>query len=658
MAELWIPFSQLRFNDREPRVWGLNVRRWIPSRNEEVFWSPMLRTDERWASLFGDLYGLDGIRPRRRLELLPYAAGGVESGGARDGGDPFAGRAITSGRVGGDIKAGIGSNLTLEATVNPDFGQVEADPAEVNLSAFETFFSERRPFFVEGANLLTGNVNNYFYSRRIGAPPAGRVDGDYVNVPRTTTILGAAKLTGRLASGTSIGMLAAVTDEESARTYTDGRFARTRVAPRTAYAVARVGQELGSQGSTAALMATAVHRPLSAGDPLASLLTRTAFSLSGDAVIRLGRHEVQGFLGASHVEGEPAAIERLQRSSARYYQRPDAGYVRLDPARTALAGAKGGLSIERQASQHWLWEASVQFETPGFETNDLGRLTSSDGLNVNGSLEYQQTTPGRWYRSYAISAGPDLEWNYGGDQQLARLFTDINVTWPNFWESEINFSYNARVQDMRLTRGGPSMSRPAAVESSLRVEGSESAPTRASVEASYLRTEDGGFSFSLEPQISARPRPQWQLSITPRYQRELDTLQYITTLSGGRPETYLRRFVFGRVSRSTYSARFRLNYTFKPDLNLDFYGEPFAARGAYDRFGELAQPRTRQLLPVSADVFDFSGLDFDVPSFRSNLVLRWEWRAGSTLYLVWQQDRQDDRALNIVALKASFWLAP
>ena len=200
-AEMRIPFSQLRFNQRSPQIWGVNVRRWIPSLNEEVFWSPIRRTDERWASLFGDLHGID-VQPRQRVELLPYVTSNARLIGNRDAADPFDGGANLGAGAGADVKLGIGSNLTLEATVNPDFGQVEADPAEVNLSAFEIFFDERRPFFVEGANLLTGNVvEDYFYSRRIGAPPQGGASAEFVDFPRTTTILGAAKLTGRLASG-------------------------------------------------------------------------------------------------------------------------------------------------------------------------------------------------------------------------------------------------------------------------------------------------------------------------------------------------------------------------------------------------------------------------------------------------------------------------
>ena len=264
-AELRIPFSQLRFTDQNPQVWGLNVKRWIPSRNEEVYWALVRRTEEGWASRFGDLHGISGIRPSRRIELLPYVASGSHVFGDPAPGNPFTDSVDVDGRLGLDAKVGIGSNLTLEATVNPDFGQVEADPAEVNLSAFETFFDERRPFFLEGINLLNNQDDNWFYTRRIGAAPVGRAPGDFVDYPATSTILGAAKLTGRLQSGTSIGMLGAVTGEEFARTFSPGTpLGRVQVAPRTTYGVARMQQEFGLPGSHFALMGTAAHRALDA----------------------------------------------------------------------------------------------------------------------------------------------------------------------------------------------------------------------------------------------------------------------------------------------------------------------------------------------------------------------------------------------------------
>ena len=671
-AELRIPFSQLRFNERSPQIWGLNVRRWIPALNEEVYWSPIRRTDERWASLFGDLHGID-VQPRQRVELLPYVSSNARLIGNRDAADPFNDGIDAGGGVGGDAKLGIGSNLTLEATVNPDFGQVEADPAQVNLSAFEIFFDERRPFFVEGANLLVGNVEEYFYSRRIGAPPPGPVSSEFVDFPRTTTILGAAKLTGRLASGTSLGMLSAVTDEETAETFDSGAFGGVRVAPRTFYGVARVEQQIGRQGSSVALMTTAVHRQLDASDPLAALLTRNAFTLSGDSVLRFGDHEVQGFAGVTYADGEPGAMLRLQRSSARFYQRPDVTYVQVDPTRRQLSGAKGGISIERQNARHWLYEAATSFTTPGFETNDIGRLTRADGVVVSSELEYQETTPGRWLRNYAISVGHEHEWNFGGDLQTSAVGTEVSVTLPNFWEAELSTVYQFRRQDMRLTRGGPSMQRPASWSNTLTVDTREGAQTQGNLEVVYGGNEDGGLNFTLAPRFSVRPAPQWQLSVSPSYIREVDTQQYVATLPGGPPETYGGRYIFGQLDRSTYSAQFRVNYTFKPDLNLDFYGEPFVASGRYDSVGELAAARTRELLPLSQDLLPAG--DFQVRSFRSNLVLRWEWRPGSFFYVVWQQNRAEEditrarasigdmfrslgaRGDNFFAVKMSVWLS-
>jgi hypothetical protein len=698
-AELWIPFAQLRFTDRNPHVWGLNVQRIVPARNEEVFWALVPRTEERWASLFGDLRGIEGIRPSRRLELLPYVATDSRVAGDRDSDDPFSGADI-NGRVGLDLKVGLGSNLTLEATANPDFGQVEADPAEVNLSAFETFFDERRPFFLEGSQLLTGSVNNYFYSRRIGASPAGRASGDFVDHPSTSTILGAAKLTGRLASGTSVGFLGAVTAPESARTFSSVmQFGRERVAPTTTFGVGRVQQEFGSGGSTVGLMTTAVHRSLSPGEPLAALLTRNAFSISSDSLLRLkdGEYDLSLYAGLGYVDGDAAAIDRLQRSSARYFQRPDATYVQYDPRRTSLAGVKAGARIERQRGRHWLWEAGTQIESPEFETNDLGRTSSSDGVAADARLEYRETVPGRWWRSYAAWIGTENEWNYGRDRQRGQMNSGVNMTWPNFWESEFEGAFWIRSQDERLTRGGPSMETPAGWRLDARTETSNASTTRGELSVVYGRDEDGGLQFETETGISLQPAPQWELSVSPRYIREVGTQQYVSTLTGlaGGAATFGSRYVFGHIDRSTYSTRIRLNYTFRPDLTLDLYAEPFSASGRYDHLGELAAARTRLVrrygtdgtsltrLPDGANQVADAGTsfilrdrDFNVRSFRSNLVLRWEWRAGSTLYLVWQQDRSAEEISrarttpremfesfgapgdNLFALKASFWFSP
>lgn len=697
-AEFWIPFAQLRFNTRSPQVWGLNVQRFVPSRNEETFWALVPRTEERWASLFGDLHGIDGIQPRRRLELLPYSAASSRVEGAVDNGNPFSGGAHLQGRVGLDMKMGLGSNLTFEATVNPDFGQVEADPSEVNLSAFETFFDERRPFFIEGSQLLTGPVDNYFYSRRIGAAPAGDADGDFVDSPTTTNILGAAKVTGRRASGMSVGVLGAVTAEEFARTFTGpSQFGRSRVAPTTTYGVARVQQELGASGSSVALMSTAVARPFDPADPLAAELTQNAFALSGDAVVRLrdGEYELQPFAGVSYVRGTARVIDRLQRSSARYLQRPDATHLSYDPLRTTLSGTKVGMEVERRTGRHWLWEASALMESPEFETNDIGRLSSADGRQVTGQLEYRDTEPGAWWRSYSAILSQSNEWNFGGDRQRGSVAGEFDVTWPNFWETTLNTELTFRTQDARLTRGGPSMERPRAWQVELETESNDATRTRGGVSAQYGRDEDGGLAFTTEASLSVQPGSRWQLTVGPSYERRVDTQQYLRTLGGGPASTFGGRYVFARVDRSTYAAEVRMNYTFKPDLTLDFYAEPFSASGRYDRFGQLTTARSRLRLAYGTGgttlterpdgslvvtdggaQFTLGNRDFSVRELRSNLVLRWEWRPGSTLYLVWQQDRESEettrarasvgdmfrsfgaRGDHVFAIKASVWFSP
>jgi hypothetical protein len=327
--------------------------------------------------------------------------------------------------------------------------------------------------------------------------------------------------------------------------------------------------------------------------------------------------------------------------------------------------------------------------------NDVGRFNTGDGTRVNGRLQYRETVPGRWYRAYSFLMTSGHEWNFGREMQLAQLSPTFEVTLPNFWTAQVQSVFVSRLQNQNLTRGGPSMERPGRWRTTVEIDTSEASETRGSVEAEYGRDEDGGVTFVVQPELTVQPAPQWQVSITPLYEREVETQQYVSTLTGGNPATYGGRYIFAHVDRSTYSMQVRLNYTFKPDLTLDFYGEPFAASGRYSHLGELAIPRTRLIRRYGADgtslatltdgtavvtdgavSFRLDNRDFNVQSFRSNLVLRWEWRAGSTLYLVWQQDRAREEAIgtrvsvgdmfgslgrtgdNFFAIKASFWVSP
>ena len=693
-AEMRIPFSQLRFNDRPVQVWGMNLDRWIPARNEDIYWIPVPRNETGWSSRMGQLTGIESIRPPRRFELIPYVSGDAMAKSGRDPANPFTHAVDASGRAGGDLKMGLGPNLTLEGTVNSDFGQVEADPAEVNLSAFETFFGERRPFFTEGSQLLRGDGPGYFYSRRIGAAPRGDADGDFVDRPRSTTILGATKLSGRLASGLSVGGLAAVTAREYARTYDSafvaydsvtGRFdtaaaarGSVEVAPPSAYGVLRGRQEFGPWTSTAGFILTAVRRDLARGEPLADVLAREAYSGGGDFNLRFrgGEYEVGGWAGFSYVAGDSLAMVRVQQSSARYFQRPDAGYLRLDSSRTSLFGYTAALRAARVSGRHWLWEVSGGLESPGLELNDIGQVRTADGVNVGASLRYRESRPGRVFRNYSVGIWNSAEWNFGWDAQAADTRVEAQATLTNYWNGRLRFDRRSRVQDERLTRGGPSMGRGRGWSASFGISSNHSAPTRVSVNASTGRDELSGRSLGVSGGLSFQPGTRWQVSLNPGYSRGVDPRQYFTTLDGGPAATYGRRYVFASIERSTLSAQLRLSYTFTPDLTLEAYAEPFATSGRYSDHGELAAPRSREIrrydpvagpvadslraagtlrLRAGADTLDLWVNDFNVRSFRSNVVLRWEWRAGSTLYLVWQQNRSARTSSGALVRPGSIW---
>ena len=697
-AELWIPFSQLRFSTQAEQIWGLNIRRFRPTLDEEDYWVLIPRTERFWSSRFGDLRGISGVHPTRRIELLPYTAGAATHNADRDSGNPFDDGKNLDDRVGADLKMGFGPNLTLQATINPDFGQVEADPAEVNLTAFETRFPEKRPFFLEGSQLFTIDHPNFYYSRRIGARPIGSASSTFVDYPSSSTIFAAAKLTGRLPSRTSIGFQSAVTDEESARlaSLETPIISSVRVAPRAYWNVGRVQQEFGRSGSTVGFLVNSLHRDVTAGDPLADLLTRNAVAAAGDTVLRFKRGEYQFKWagGVSYLDGEPKAVERFQRASSHYAQRPDKGYGQLDPTRTSLKGFSMQTRFERVSGRHWLWFFGTKYDTVWFETNDLANLNAADGVMPTANLTYRETRPGRLFRSYSIALSQTTEWNFGGDRQTAQLRPSVNLTWKNYWTSTVSGSTTFRTNDAALTRGGPLMQKPRAWTTTFSLGNRPTSETRLSGSVTIGGNEDGGATHRVSGSVAIRPGPRWQFSAAPFYERLTDPQQYVTTVTGGgRAETFNNRYVFAFIDRSTVSTEFRMGFTLKPDMNLDVYAEPFAASGRYYDFGELLRPSSGERLTYGADgttiatsadgtravtaggsSFTLKTKDFNTLSFRSNVVLRWEWRAGSTLYLVWQQNRASSEVLgsyvdvadmfrslrapgsNLFIVKTSFWL--
>ena len=696
-AEIWIPFAQLRFNPESDLTWGLNIQRFRPSLNEQDTWVLIPRTVRGWSSWFGDLRGVADVAPSRRLEVAPYVAGASTLYPGTTAGNPFTAGANLVGRVGADVKMGLGPNLTLEATINPDFGQVEADPAEVNLTAFETRFPERRPFFLEGAPLFNIGHPNFYYSRRIGARPVGPATGDYVDYPTNTTILGAAKLSGRLPSKTSIGFLTAVTAEETAAVASAATLERRTVdvAPRAYFGVGRVLQEFGRLGSTAGLLATMVHRAAAPGSALADLQARNALAVAGNTLLRFkgGEYEFRLAGGGSVVNGTAAAMERVQRASAHFAQRPDRTYSPLDPTATSLGGWSVQANVDRVSGRHWLWGANTKVDSENFETNDLAILNGADGWLSNAHLRYRETQPGRVLRNYEFRIDANTDTTLRRLVQAGYLRGTATVTWANFWTSSIAVRRDLEQTSVSLTRGGPLMGRGPGWTTVVNVGNRAGAQTRWTGAVTASRNDDGYVNDRVSGSLSVRPGPRWQLSADPYYDRTTEPQQYVSTLAGGRAETYGSRYVFAFIDRSTLATAFRLGFTVKPDMNVDVYAEPFAASGRYYDYGELLAPRSRERLrygtagttltghpdgsqTVTADGASFTlrNRDFNTLSFRSNVVLRWEWRPGSTLFVVWQQSRAGSevtgdhvgprdmfRSLtapgtNFFVVKTTFWL--
>ena len=721
VAEYRIPMSQLRFGGHaaDERTWGLQIMRDIARRGERASWSPWTRNDAGFVSRFGTLTGLVGVPAPRALEIMPYASARLaRAPGTSD--DPFYRASEPGMDAGADLRLGLPMGLTLSATINPDFGQVEADPAEVNLTAFETFFSERRPFFTEGADVFrfgsTRAFNRYgsqeyFYSRRVGRAPQRALGGPgfvFVDAPQQTRILGAAKVSGRTPGGWSVGLMDAVTNRESAR-FVDGAGdeGRVQVEPLSNYFVGRARKDLNGGASQVGLLGTAVHRGLG-DETLRSLLHRDAYLGGVDFLHTWGNRawSVSGYLAGSRVSGSADVIRSTQRSSGRYYQRPDADYVEVDPEGTSLAGHISEVSVAHSGS----WDASVQLKqvSPGFEINDLGFQTRSDARSVATFLGRSVNRQTGILRNHSYSAWQFRAWNYGGDVILDGVAGNVNGTFTNFWSAGVQAGYRPEYVNDRLTRGGPLGAQPAQWSANGYVVTDTRKPLSLELSASYREDASGLVERGFGAFGTLRPSSAVRVQMGPRFSHNDYTAQYVRATPDPRAtDTYGARYVFGALDQTTVSLETRLDWTFTPRLSLQLYAQPFVSAGSYGGFKELATPGEFDFaaygqdrgtlcrvdgvyvvdpvasrpcpttLPAQNDpdfVVRFGDPDFNVRSLRGNAVLRWEYRPGSTLFFVWQQARsgfaplgdfdldRDARAIfdgpshNVFLIKASYWI--
>ncbi|UCC71760.1 MAG: carbohydrate binding family 9 domain-containing protein [Gemmatimonadota bacterium] len=672
VAEFRIPFSQLRFSQAAEQIWGFNIERVIQRKNEVVQWKPIAKDASGWVSEYGDLVGINGIQPPRRLEVLPYVVA-TQGYTPEDPDNPFQTGSEFQGNVGGDLRYGVTNSLTLNLTVNPDFGQVEADPSVVNLSAFETFFQEKRPFFLEGANIFSfglsgsGGWEQLFYSRRIGRRPQGEADArdGYVDHPDNTTILAAAKLSGKSADGWTVGVLDAVTGKEKAAVIDgDGIRHADVVEPLTNYGVARVQKDFNGGSSAVGAIVTLTNRDLPAS---LDYLRSSAYAGGIDARHRFwdGNWELTGQVLMSHIRGSESAIDDAQVSSARYFQRPDASHLTYDPTRTSLSGTSGSFSFAKIGGGHWRGSVRSSWISPGFEVNDLGFQRSADAWRNGAWIQYRDVQPGKIFRRYYLNWNG---WNHqtlGGERTATGMNVNGSFTLLSYWGGWGGVERQLPGLSIQTLRGGPAMKAPAAWNWWGGFYSDDRKPVAFETGTWGWKDEESSTSAGVWAFVAWRPLANVRLTLGPEYSWNHDDWQYLTTEDALGSTHYFTSV----LDQKTLYLTTRLDWTFTPNLSLQLYAQPFVSAGTYTAFSEVVDPKADayadRFAPLEEDRltyeastepdepgtyhvdlnrdgetdFSFDDPDFNFKQFRSTVVLRWEYMQGSTLFFVWSSSK-------------------
>ncbi len=705
-AEMRIPFSQLRYGKKKEQVWGLQVYRQFYRRQELSLWQFVPRDASGFVHLFGELRGLKNLTSPRRIEILPYTVGKLETSPAVEG-NPFRTGHATGLNVGLDGKIGVTSDLTLDFTVNPDFGQVEADPSVVNLTAFETFYEEKRPFFIEGRNILNFPLGmgdgdfgqeTLFYSRRIGRRPhyyPALNSGEYAKVPDNTTILSALKLTGKTKTGWSIGALEALTARETAEIKGDDGSREETVEPLTNYLVGRLQKDFQQGNTIIGGIFTATNRRIR--DEHLNFLNRSAYT-GGIDFLQQWKDKTY-FLNTrlffSQIRGHRDALLAVQTSPTHYFQRPDASYLTLDSSRTELFGHGGTVAIGKGGGGHWRFAVGGLWRSPGLELNDLGYLRRADQIMQFVWVGYRWWEPTGIIRQFSVNVNQWQGWNFGKE----RLFRGGNINgfvqFTNYWGFNLGINRQGEALSLSELRGGPALRVPGGWRFWWRGFSDERKPLILGLGGFGYRSDDAiSHRESLSLNLSWRVSNALNLRLEPSYSWNVDNLQYVTTRDFGSD----KRYIFGKIDQNTFALVFRLNFSLTPNLSIQYFGQPFVSAVRYTDFKKITQPRANRyedrfhtftdseicydreneeyLVDETGDGvtdYSFGKPDFNFREFLSNLVIRWEYRPGSTLYLVWSQNRRgiegfgdfdwsrdipaifDSASDNVFLIKLNYW---
>jgi hypothetical protein len=695
-AEFRVPLSQLRYGPQDEQVWGLHSWRWSDRNQEEDEWQLIPRQNTGRLYQLGELRGIHGLPHPLRLEVLPHVVGQTRSGPLVTNGPS------TAGSTGLDAKLGLSSNFTLDATANPDFGQVEADPSVVNLTAYETFYEEKRPFFLEGRNILSFGIEDedqIFYSRRIGHAPSRdpSLEGaDVLNAPEVTTILSALKVTGKTRDGLAVGLLQSLTQRETARIAAPPGTRDVPVEPFGSYTVARVHKDWQSGNTGLGGMLTSTHRWISDSSLafLATQATTGGLDVTRYFANRAWVLEATGFF--SYLSGDRQAIRAIQTNAVHYYQRPGASHLGVDSSATALFGHGGSIRFGRseqgrlRLTNHFLWYS------PGLDFNDLGYLKQADDISNQVFLGWQESVPHGPFRSYSLQLSRQDRWDFGGLHTQGATGVEGVGQLANKWQAQLELGYENRV-DTRMLRGGPALRWHDVYTISGSLATDPSRRLQTAVQGIYAPArDDDSRSASLDASVNLRPSNRLSFSGAVHYQTVLDHLQYAATVSTGTGT----RWLLGRLDQDTWGFTFRANLSVTPDLTAQYYGSPFLSTGRFTEYKFVTDPlaavtvdRFHQYGPSEigydpgantyqvtesggGSVYSFPNPDFSFREFRSNLVVRWDWKPGSALYVVWSQGRTGSvpswnpslgsnwDALwrtepdNVFLVKLSYWLSP
>ena len=641
-AEFRFSFSQIKHGKGLSNTFGFTIARTVERTTEQSSW-PLYRVSQPGlASQLGELTGLDTLAPPRRAEIVPY---GVTKNVTVPKGPGYGRDQQFSAGV--DFKVGVAANMTVTGTVNPDFGQVEADPAVLNLSAFETFFPEQRPFFVEGNGLFQFSVDcsqvncsneQLFYSRRIGREP--QLDGLYgdANSPTRTSILGAAKLTGQLASGLSLGVIDAVTQQETG-------VGGATIEPTTNYAVLRATQDFKAGQDGVGLMFTGVNRDLDSwSSPYLNHNAYVgAFEFRHQFLNR--QYQLTGSVDLSRVEGSAAAITATQMDDVHLYQRPD-GPLHVDSTATSLAGDAEEIHFGKIGGERLHFETSYLRRSPGFEINDLGFLRQADQQSWNNWVGFSYNRPTAIYQRMWWNLNWWQYWSAAGLATERAFNANIHSQLNNRWWIHTGGTLGQLGTTWcdRCARGGPAVRQDPYFSPWLSIQGDDRHRIIPGFNTNYFRGDAGKNSdLDLNPNVTINASTRFSATIGADYNINTADNQYFNTYTD--TATHASHYTFAHLDQKTISLTANLAYTVTPNLSVQWYLQPFVSRGTYSNIRELANPGAANYDARYQPYADTSVTNnpggVDSKQFNSNFVVRWEYRPGSTLFVVWTQARGD-----------------